>query len=161
MSSDRRALAVKRLRLAVAVQMAIPGVPCIYYGDEAGLEGYKDPFCRLPYPWGEEDAALLDFYRRITKARREEKTFVDGTVSFVYADADVLCFERHRREFMVVVLVNRGRDVYEIHADCKGTDLMTGEESRDFILGAESFAWIKLPDGVDYNVFVTIRKNKK
>ncbi len=161
MPARQRACAVKRLRLAVAIQMAIPGIPCIYYGDEAGLEGYKDPFSRLPYPWGEEDAELLSFYREITQARGRERIFADGTVSFVYADADILCFERHRREFMVVVLVNRGSDVYEIHADCQGTDLITGTESKDFVLGAESFAWIKLPDGVDYNVFVTIKKNKK
>ena len=155
-----RAKAVKRLRLAVAIQMSIPGVPSIYYGDEAGLEGYKDPFCRLPYPWGKEDTAILDFYRAITKARREEKIFADGTVSFVYADADILCYERRRRGEMVVVLINRGHDIYEFHADCKGKDLVSGAESREFMLGAESFIWIKLPDGVDYNVFVTIQKNK-
>ena len=160
MPADRRAEALKRLRLAVAIQMAIPGIPCIYYGDEAGMEGYKDPFSRLPYPWGGEDTELVSFYREIVQARRAERIFADGTVSFVYADADILCFERHKREFMVVVLVNRGRDIYEIHADCKGVDLMTGVESRDFILGAESFAWIRLPDGVDYNVFVTIKQNK-
>ena len=155
-----RAKAVKRLRLAVAIQMSIPGVPSIYYGDEAGLEGYKDPFCRLPYPWGKEDTEILDFYRAITKARREEKIFADGTVSFVYADADILCYERRRRGEMVVVLINRGHDIYEFHADCKGKDLVSGAESREFMLGAESFIWIKLPDGVDYNVFVTIQKNK-
>ncbi len=160
MPPKQRERALKRLRLAVAIQMAIPGVPCIYYGDEAGMEGYKDPFSRLPYPWGEEDEALLSFYRTVAAARRAERTFADGTVSFVYADADVLCFERHRRGYMVVVLVNRGKDVYEIHADCCGTDLITGVESKEFILGAESFSWIKLPDGVDYNVFVTIQKNK-
>ena len=157
----QRERAVKRLRLAVAIQMSIPGVPSIYYGDEAGLEGYKDPFCRLPYPWGEEDEELLAFYRSITKARRAEKIFADGAVSFVYADADILCYERHRRGEMIVVLINRGHDIYEFHADCKGKDIVSGVESREFMIGAESFAWIKLPDGVDYNVFVTIQKNKK
>ena len=131
MPPEKRERAVSLLRLAVAIQMSIPGVPCIYYGDEAGLEGHKDPFCRLPYPWDNEDKELLAFYRSVTKARREEKVFVDGAVSFVYADADILCFERHRRGQMVVVLVNRGHDIYEFHADCKGKELVSGEESRE------------------------------
>ena len=161
MPLEKRKLAISRLRLAVAIQMSIPGVPCIYYGDETGLEGYKDPFCRLPYPWGKEDQDLLSFYRAVTKARREEKVFSDGTVSLVYADADILCYERHRRGQMVVILINRGQDIYEFRADCSGKELVSGLESRDFMIGAGSFAWIKLPDGVDYNVFVTIKKNKK
>ncbi len=160
MPPEKREKAVKRLRLAVAIQMSIPGVPSIYYGDEAGLEGHKDPFCRLPYPWGKEDKELLYFYRTIASARRAEKTFVDGTVAFVYGDANVLCYERHRRGHMVVVLINRGQDVYEFCSDCKGKDLISGIESKDFLIRGGSFAWIKLPDGVDYNVFVTIPQTK-
>ncbi len=161
MSASKRDKAVMMLQLAVAIQMSIPGIPSIYYGDEAGLEGYKDPFCRLPYPWGNEDKEILEFYRTIGKVRREEKIFADGSLSFVYADADILCYERHKRGHMIVVLINRGQDVYEFSADCKGLELMSGVESRHFIIGGNSFAYIKLPDGVDYNVFVTIRKNKK
>jgi 4-alpha-glucanotransferase len=50
MSAASRKRAITRLRLAVCIQMTVPGVPIIYYGDEAGMEGHKDPFCRLPYP---------------------------------------------------------------------------------------------------------------
>ncbi len=156
-----REKAVERLRLAVAIQMSIPGVPSIYYGDEAGLEGHKDPFCRLPYPWGEEDKGLLYFYRTIGAVRREEKIFAEGTVSFVYADADVLCYERHHRGYMVVVVINRSTETYDFYADCKGRELISGWEGREFIIVPGSFAWIKLPDGVDYNVFVTIPQEKK
>ncbi len=157
MPSAMREKAVARLKLAVAIQMSIPGVPSIYYGDEAGLEGHKDPFCRLPYPWGKEDKELLYFFRTVAKARRGEKIFTDGTVSFVYADADILCYERHRRGQMVVVVVNRSEETYEFHADCRGKDLISGLEGMEFHLRAGGFAWIKLPDGVDYNVFVTVQ----
>ncbi len=156
MPPEMRAKAIERLRLAVAIQMAIPGIPSIYYGDEVGLEGHRDPFCRLPFPWGAEDKELLHFYRAVGRARREEKTFFDGTVHFVYADADVLCFERHRRGQMVVVLINRSSETYEFSADCRGKELISGWEGKEFIVKPGAFVWIKLPDGVDYNVFVTI-----
>ena len=44
-------------------EMCIRDSPCVYYGDEAGMEGYRDPFNRGCYPWGEEDPDLLAWYR--------------------------------------------------------------------------------------------------
>ncbi len=161
MKPEMREKAIERLRLAVAIQMSIPGVPSIYYGDEVGMEGHKDPFCRLPFPWGKEDRDLLHFYRAVGRARREEKVFAWGTVHFVYADAEVLCYERHHRGHMVVVLINRSAETYEFSADCTGKELISGWTGREFIIVPNSFAWIKLPDGVDYNVFVTIPKEKE
>ena len=52
LSAAERALAVARLRIASAILYTMPGIPCIYYGDEAGMEGAKDPFNRRTYPWG-------------------------------------------------------------------------------------------------------------
>jgi 4-alpha-glucanotransferase len=59
------------LRLAVLFQMIYPGCPVIYYGDEAGLTGYRDPFNRRTYPWGREDLVLRDFFRRFGQMRRD------------------------------------------------------------------------------------------
>ena len=56
---------VTRLRLAMVLQYLLPGVPSIYYGDEAGMWGYNDPFNRCCYPWGGEDRPLVDFVRRL------------------------------------------------------------------------------------------------
>lgn len=42
---------------------ALPGMPSVYYGDEAGMEGAADPFCRFPYPWGREDAQVMTITR--------------------------------------------------------------------------------------------------
>jgi len=52
--SDQKRIAIQRLKLAVLWQMTYPGVPLIYYGDEAGLEGVEEPLNRRPYPWGKE-----------------------------------------------------------------------------------------------------------
>ena len=60
---DKRGLAKGRIWLATLLQMTLPGVPCIYYGDEAGLEGYADPYNRGTFPWGKEDKDLETIYR--------------------------------------------------------------------------------------------------
>lgn len=55
--SDRE-LAVQKLKAAAALQYTLPGVPCLYYGDEAGMEGYEDPFNRRFFPWLSRDESL-------------------------------------------------------------------------------------------------------
>ena len=54
---------MKRLRMAAFLQFTLPGMASIYYGDEAGAEGYDDPFCRRYYPWGKEDVELRDYFK--------------------------------------------------------------------------------------------------
>lgn len=65
---------VARLPLAV-VWLFTAGVPCIYYGDEVGLDGNNDPFCRKPFPWQPEkqDANLLALYQRLAKLRHQSR----------------------------------------------------------------------------------------
>ena len=69
LSPEQRDRGLRLMRLASALQFTLPGVPCIYYGDEAGLEGYRDPFNRGCYPWGGEDEGLLSWYRSLGALR--------------------------------------------------------------------------------------------
>ncbi|MCL1917637.1 MAG: 4-alpha-glucanotransferase [Peptococcaceae bacterium] len=89
-----RNVAVQRLNMLVLWQMAFPGVPHIYYGDEAGMEGFRDPYNRGPYPWGQEDQVILDMYRRWTALRREYDLLRDGEMWPVCAGVDVCGFWR-------------------------------------------------------------------
>ena len=59
------------LKLAALVLYAFPGSPTVYYGDEAGMDGFEDPFNRRTYPWGHEDTALLDWFRTLGRLRAE------------------------------------------------------------------------------------------
>lgn len=65
-----REKAIKRLKLAAATLYALPGVPSLLYGDEAGMEGYEDPFNRKCYPWGGEDESLIDYFRKLGELRK-------------------------------------------------------------------------------------------
>ncbi|MBR6005830.1 MAG: glycoside hydrolase family 13 protein, partial [Clostridia bacterium] len=62
MTPEQWHIGMKKLRLASLMQFTLPGVPCIYYGDEAGVEGYRDPFNRTAFPWGKENMELLGWY---------------------------------------------------------------------------------------------------
>ena len=96
MTPDQRETALERLRLASLLQFMLPGVPCIYYGDEAGMEGYRDPFNRACYPWGREEEDLLAWYRYIALLRREHSDILKhGKLRSVYAHGDILSFERY------------------------------------------------------------------
>lgn len=72
------AIGTKRERLVNALRFAMPGVPCIYYGDEAGLEGLEDPYCRGTYPWGNEDKEIMKNYLFWTSFYNENQVLKDG-----------------------------------------------------------------------------------
>jgi len=125
MSPEMEDLANKRLKIACLFQMTFPGVPCIYYGDEAGLSGYRDPFNRGTYPWGREDNNLLSWHKKMIALRKKTDALRTGEFIPVFVDIDVYGFVRmikggkdvfgnDREDGFVVVLINRSQ--YEAHS---------------------------------------------
>jgi len=107
MTPAQRARGIRLMRLASAIQFCLPGVPCIYYGDEAGVEGYRDPFNRSTFPWGKEDKSLLSWYRRLGQLRRVAEALKEGDFRPVRTSPDVVCFERYSGDSRVLCAVNR------------------------------------------------------
>ena len=79
LTPEQYALGRKRLIAAWNLICALPGMPTIYYGDEAGLTGMADPYCRRTYPWGREDETLIAAYRSAA-LRRKNKVLTRGDV---------------------------------------------------------------------------------
>ena len=94
MSPEERETACKKLILAYAILAAMPGVPSVFYGDEAGLEGYRDPFCRRPFPWHRIEPSLLTAYRKIGMTRLREPLFRDGEYRVIQCTPEHLIFVR-------------------------------------------------------------------
>ncbi|MGL5982453.1 MAG: glycoside hydrolase family 13 protein [Cetobacterium sp.] len=91
------------------MQFTLPGVPVIYYGDEVGVEGGKDPDNRRTYPWGDEDKKLLKWYKKITALRNSSKILKRGKVKFFSLHPDVFGYIRYlpdTKDF-IGVLTNR------------------------------------------------------
>jgi len=102
----------ERLKLAVLFQMTYLGAPVIYYGDEVGLTGGKDPECRKAFPWDPsgQNADLRAHYRKLLRLRRDSPELRRGSFRTVLADAarDVYAFSREYGKFASVVVLHRG-----------------------------------------------------
>jgi cyclomaltodextrinase len=97
------------LRLASALQYMLPGSPCLYYGDEAGLAGFEDPLNRRCYPWGNEDGDLLAWYRALGTMRRQyRRLFQQGALEIAPLGDGALRICRCVGEERIVAVVNRG-----------------------------------------------------
>ena len=88
MAPDKdRASAVSKVKLLSLLEYTLPGVPCIYYGDEAGLLGAADPENRSGFPWGEEDHELQFHYRLLGLIYNENPVLKDGDITMLSGNA--------------------------------------------------------------------------
>ena len=94
LSPENRQLAIRRLTLAAMLLYTFPGSPTIYYGDEAGMEGFEDPMNRRGFPWGREDQRLLFLYRTLGKLRQERRSLQSGSITYLTADGGLLVYRR-------------------------------------------------------------------
>ena len=134
LTPEQRELGRKRLKLASLIQFLLPGVPCIYYGDEAGMEGYRDPFNRGCFPWGREDRDLQAWYRTLGALREAEKAVLaHGAYRTLLAEQNLLAFSRtapvKNWEESLVLVVNRSdrpQSLYERGLDLSGGAILLG-----------------------------------
>ena len=101
-------------KLAALIQYTLPGCPSLYYGDEAGLVGYADPFNRGTYPWGHEDQDLLAFFQEIGVLRKNSPVLRRGKfVPLCFGDSFCV-YQRTLGEETIAIAVNRSGDYQEI-----------------------------------------------
>lgn len=122
-AQDARGAALQKL--AVAIQFSLPGVPCIYYGDEQGMQGFLDPFNRAPFHPGKHP--LVDWYTWWSTLRQQEDALTTGAVAMFAPHADVLCILRHvtahdvfgaaAKPGCLLVAVNRAAEPREMIVD--------------------------------------------
>ncbi len=105
---DKYVLARNRLKMLSLIQFTMPGIPCIYYGDEVGMQGYADPYNRGPYPWNHEDWDLYQHYRALTTLRQQYPVFACGKYQAQAFGDHVYGCRRWDADTNVQVLVNRG-----------------------------------------------------
>ena len=114
-------LGKNRMKLAAIFQMGFPGAATIYYGDEAGQFGSRDPDCRRTYPWGNEDTELLEHYRRVAKVRTVNRNlFAHGDLFTLYAKGDVYVYGRSLGEQLAIIAINRGNGEQTLSLDLQG-----------------------------------------
>lgn len=131
LSLQSREFAIKLLKIASVIQYTVYGIPSVFYGDEVGLEGYHDPFCRMPFPWSECDsgdrAEILAHYKALGRIRNENECYFDGDFYIIDRGESHLAFAREKGESLILTVVNRGASyVMDIPKDKRYTDLLSG-----------------------------------
>lgn len=117
-----------RMKLAFALLFCLPGVPCIYYGDEAGMQGCMDPFNRAPFPWGHEDTALQSCVATWARMRKKHDALKTGCVAFLAPHEDVLLVLRFvanghdalnelAQDGVYLLCLNRSDQLRYVHVD--------------------------------------------
>ena len=116
LSRSQWAMAMERLYAASFLQYMLPGAPSLYYGDEAGMEGYNDPFNRRPYPWGKDDKLLLKHFRQLGSLRKEQEALRTGDTEFFQAGHRQLGFTRSLKGKKLRIYLNCASSDWEIPA---------------------------------------------
>ncbi len=100
------------LKLAWLFMFTIPGAPCIYYGDEVGMDGGHDPYCRKAFSWDENkwDQDLLGYVKSCAQLRKEQTALRRGEYKRIHADGDVMVFSRTYKENNLTVAFNVGTE---------------------------------------------------
>lgn len=131
LSDSQRAAASELLKIASILQFTLPGMPSVFYGDEAGVEGFGDPFCRKPYPWGTEDTEIREHYAKLCKIKRTETALSSGNINFVCRENGVIGFERFSGKEKILVYVNMSNENYNLNTSGNWTKIFGNAQFCD------------------------------
>ena len=126
--------AKNRLKMCAVINYVLPGIPSLYYGDEAGMTGAKDPFNRGYYPWGHEDHELIGFFQTLGAFRREFDVLKAGGFYPLSAETGCIAFLRYEpgKKRVAVIANNNPADItYNLNDDMRDMQVYLGGEKLD------------------------------
>ncbi len=100
--------AVSLEKIAAAIQFLLPGMPCIYYGDEIGMQGFEDPLNRGFFKWEEADRGLLEYYRELISLRNMSTALKLGDITPVEISESCFKFIRVKDKDKMLISVTVG-----------------------------------------------------
>ena len=128
---DQRRRGKELLKIGAALMFAFPGSPTVYYGDEAGMEGFEDPFNRRTFPWGREDSELVGWFSRLGHLRKDLVCLRQGDIRYLAGKGHLLAFARSTPGEQVLAAFNTG-------SESETLELQPGERVR-LLLGSARF----------------------
>ncbi len=144
LSSDEKKRGIQHLKIASLLQFTLPGIPCIYYGDEAGIEGFEDPFNRACFPWGSENTEILNHYKLLSILRKN-KLFTDGKYKNIICDKEVFAFERYNEYERIIIAANTSEEDVILNTAKDMIQYPTGKTGRTFALSSKDFLILNSP----------------
>jgi 4-alpha-glucanotransferase len=101
MNEEEYHTGVKMLKMAAFLQFTLPGIPSIYYGDEVGLQGFRDPYCRMGYPYGNENFEILEFYKKVSDFRKKHNKDMQSEFKNILCYDSIYCYNRGNSCFII------------------------------------------------------------
>ncbi|MDP4120088.1 MAG: glycoside hydrolase family 13 protein [Bacillota bacterium] len=148
LSKEQRARGLRLMKVAAGILYTLPGFPCIYYGDEAGMEGYRDPFNRCCYPWGQENTELVNWHKSLGSLRKSCSALCDGEINDAYSHGSLLSYIRHDEHSALFCAFNYSEDDLILDVPpgySKGTPLFgTKQLDGKFVVPAEGCAFVMI-----------------
>lgn len=137
--------AKQRLCLAVMLQFTLPGIPSIYYGDEAGVQGYEDPINRRTYPWGREDVKLLEYYKKIAAIRTANRDMFTGEFR-ILDNYDILAYTWTKGDRKLLIVSNNSPGYVNMEIPADGVNLLDGKQiyKGDYAFAPYEFSIISI-----------------
>lgn len=126
---------LEKTKLAFLVQMAYPGAPAIYYGDEIGLEGGKDPENRRAFPWKETvwDQELRAWVKTLIAVRKRTPALRRGDFQRLMAEDGLYAFARKLGEEKVLIALNASGRVHQVDVACASIGWEDDRELHDLL----------------------------
>lgn len=116
---------LRKLNVAVGMLFTFPGVPCVYYGDEAGMEGEGDPYNRGPFPWGKESTLVQTIYKTYMELRRDYEALTTGDFIPFYQEEMFGYLRMTAKECHLVLVNGKPESIRTILDDVIGLENLT------------------------------------
>ena len=151
LNEKEKAIAIEKLKIAAVLQYTLPGVPCLYYGDENGMEGHIDPFCRKCFDWDNLNEDLIGFYSKLGEIREKYKEiFKDGDFQDVIVNESFICYKRTKNNQSIYIYANNSSSIYQLNLNGNYFDCLKNEKLQDkIIIQPNSFGIFIKNDGCE------------
>ena len=135
-----------RFKLAEVFLFTSPGIPCVFYGGELGMDGDTESAFRGPMLWERAGLGYSDFFRRLIALRKQNPVLTYGKFRLVRKnEAGLYIFSRSDEEAELIICLNNSAEEFDISADLQGGELLMQEGCSDQILGGRGYAiWRKM-----------------
>ena len=109
LTKDKYEKGIRLMKLAASLQYLLPG-PSVYYGDEIGMQGYKDPFNRAYFTWNKRNEELYSYYKKLSIIRESNECLKEGEIRFISATLGCVAFERNGEKSALLIIANRNEE---------------------------------------------------